>query len=50
MAKKVVNFRLDEEKKRDLDVYLAKRGMKLQQFIEEYIDRVLAEEKEEKQS
>jgi hypothetical protein len=47
MAKKMIAIRIDEEKKRELDLMLVKRGIKLQQFLEKYIDRELEKEKKD---
>lgn len=49
MAKKMIAIRIDEKKKRELDLMLVKRGIKLQQFLEEYIDKELVKENKEKQ-
>lgn len=45
MTKKMIAIRIDEEKKKELDLMLVKRGVKLQQFLEEYIDQELEKEK-----
>ena len=41
LDKNTVSIRLDEETRRELEVYLTKKGVRLQEFLEEYIKSVL---------
>jgi len=41
-----ISIRIHPDKKKELELMLVKRGIKLQKFLEDYIDQELAKEKE----
>lgn len=44
-----ISFRVDEETKKKFNIYLAKRDLKIQHVMEEYINQLLKEAEEEEQ-
>jgi len=41
-----ISIRIHPDKKKELELMLVKKGIKLQKFLEDYIDQELAKEKE----